>query len=160
MPSRIEDSPIGPLRLVSNGDALRELWLPDEFPAESEPDDPVLREAARQLQAYFEGRLHEFDLPLQPQGTEFQRSVWRALLEIPYGRTMSYGQIAALIGKPDKARAVGAANGSNPIAIIIPCHRVIGSTGDLVGYGGGLNRKRWLLELESGAATLPLFHAG
>ena len=118
------------------------------------------RAAAQQLAAYFNGSLHDFDLPLAPRGTSFQQRVWRALLDIPYGRTASYGEIASVIGAPGKARAVGAANGQNPIAIIIPCHRVIGSHGELVGYGGGLDRKRWLLELESGAATLPLFHAG
>jgi methylated-DNA-[protein]-cysteine S-methyltransferase len=157
----IEPSPIGPLKLVSNGDALVELWLPGSFEDDgADSPDPVVREAARQLADYFEGRLQRFDLPLAPQGTAFQQRVWRALLDIPYGRTASYGEIAAVIDAPGKARAVGAANGQNPIAIIIPCHRVIGSHGELVGYGGGLDRKRWLLELESGAATLPLFHVG
>ena len=120
--------------------------------------DLVLEEATRQLRAYFDGKLAGFDLPLAPRGTPFQQRVWKALLDIPYGRTASYGEIAAVINEPGKARAVGAANGQNPIAIIIPCHRVIGSHGELVGYGGGLDTKRWLLELESGVATLPLFH--
>ncbi len=156
---KIESSPIGQLRLVSNGDALVELWLPDSFPDDRESTgDAVLEEATRQLRAYFDGKLTGFDLPLAPHGTPFQERVWKALLDIPYGRTASYGEIAAVINEPGKARAVGAANGQNPIAIIIPCHRVIGSHGELVGYGGGLNTKRWLLELESGVATLPLFH--
>ena len=159
--AKIQPSPIGPLRLVSNGDALTELWLPGSFGHEphGEPDW-ILDAASKQLRAYFDGTLREFDLPLAPHGTAFQLRVWNTLLRIPYGRTMSYGQIAALIAAPGKARAVGAANGSNPIAIIIPCHRVIGSHGELVGYGGGLATKRRLLELESGVATLPLFHAG
>jgi methylated-DNA-[protein]-cysteine S-methyltransferase len=160
--TKIEPSPIGALRLISNGDALTELWLPGSF-ADAEAvgaTDPILIEAASQLRAYFDGQLRRFELPLAPHGTPFQQRVWQALLDIPYGRTCSYGEIAAMINAPGKARAVGAANGSNPIAIIIPCHRVIGTHGDLVGYGGGLDTKRWLLELESGVATLPLFHAG
>ena len=159
--TKIQPSPIGPLRLVSNGDALTELWLPGSFPTERNGEtDRVLRDAGEQLSAYFEGRLRVFDLPLAPRGTSFQLRVWNALLRIPYGRTMSYAEIAAFIDAPGKARAVGAANGNNPIAIIIPCHRVIGSHGELVGYGGGLDTKRYLLELESGVATLPLFRAG
>ncbi len=158
--TRIEPSPIGPLKLVSNGEALIELWLPGDFQDSGCEDHPLLREAASQLRAYFDGQLQRFDLPLAPHGTRFQQRVWKALLDIPYGRTASYGEIAAIIQEPGKARAVGAANGSNPIAIVIPCHRVIGAHGELVGYGGGLERKRWLLELESGAATLPLFQTG
>jgi methylated-DNA-[protein]-cysteine S-methyltransferase len=161
--SKIEPSPIGPLRLVGDGSALTALWLPGSWKAhEVDQDgasDAVLKEAAQQLQAYFAGTLQRFELPLAPHGTPFQQRVWQALLRIPYGRTSSYREIADVIDEPGKARAVGAANGQNPIAIIIPCHRVIGSHGELVGYGGGLERKRWLLELESGAATLPLFQA-
>jgi methylated-DNA-[protein]-cysteine S-methyltransferase len=159
--TKIEPSPIGPLRLVSDGDALVELWLPGTFTHQSPSGaDPVLEEAATQLRAYFSGQLRDFDLPLAPHGTPFQQRVWRALRQIPYGRTCSYSEIAALIDEPGKARAVGVANGRNPIAIIIPCHRVIGADGDLVGYGGGLTTKRWLLELESGVATIPLFQSG
>jgi methylated-DNA-[protein]-cysteine S-methyltransferase len=159
--TKIEPTPIGALRLVSSGDALVELSLPGTFINRSQSGaDPVLEEAAAQLRAYFSGQLRDFDLPLAPHGTPFQQRVWRALRQIPYGRTCSYSEIAALIDEPGKARAVGVANGRNPIAIIIPCHRVIGADGDLVGYGGGLKTKRWLLELESGVATLPLFQSG
>jgi methylated-DNA-[protein]-cysteine S-methyltransferase len=98
----------------------------------------------------------EFDLPLDMRGTDFQRNVWEALLTIPYGETRSYGEIAKQIGRPDRARAVGAANGSNPVSIIVPCHRVIGSDGSLTGYGGGLPRKRWLLDHEAGVGSLNL----
>jgi len=112
-----------------------------------------------QLEAYFTGELTEFDLPLAPRGSEFQLSVWNALLEIPYGETASYGEIAKNVGRPDAVRAVGATNGRNPIAVIIPCHRVIGSDGSLVGYGGGLDRKRLLLELEAEHAAPRLWSA-
>jgi methylated-DNA-[protein]-cysteine S-methyltransferase len=101
-----------------------------------------------QLKAYFAGKLREFDLPLAPQGTDFQQRVWLALLRIPYGATASYGDIARAVGEPGASRAVGAANGQNPVAIIIPCHRVIGANGTLTGYGGGLPNKKFLLELE------------
>jgi methylated-DNA-[protein]-cysteine S-methyltransferase len=101
-----------------------------------------------QLREYFEGRRRSFTVPLAPQGTPFQLAVWNALLEVPYGDTVSYGQIAERIGKPSAVRAVGAANGANPIPVIIPCHRVIGSNGSLTGYGGGIERKQWLLALE------------
>jgi methylated-DNA-[protein]-cysteine S-methyltransferase len=116
---------------------------------------PVVTEAARQLRAYFAGQLRRFDLPLDMQGTPFQLRVWRELERIPYGETRSYRQIAAAIGSPRAVRAVGAANGANPIPIVVPCHRVIGAGGRLVGYGGGLALKRRLLELE-GARALPL----
>jgi methylated-DNA-[protein]-cysteine S-methyltransferase len=114
-----------------------------------EDSHPILEEAARQLRAYFAGRLWQFDVPLDPQGTDFQLRVWRALLGIPYGETRSYAKVATAIGAPKAVRAVGAANGANPIAIIVPCHRVIGSGGQLTGYGGGLPLKRMLLELEA-----------
>lgn len=109
------------------------------------------REAHRQLAEYFDGERTAFDLPLAPAGTPFQSQVWKALLEIPFGRTESYGELAARIGRPGSARAVGSANGRNPISIVIPCHRVIGSSGELTGYGGGLPRKRWLLSHEGAA---------
>jgi methylated-DNA-[protein]-cysteine S-methyltransferase len=117
-------------------------------------DHPVVRETLRQLAAYFAGELKEFDLPLDPKGTEFQRAVWDRLLQIPYGETRTYSDIARAIGKPLAVRAVGAANGSNPIAIIVPCHRVIGKSGKLVGFGGGLPMKRMLLDLETEHAHL------
>lgn len=109
----------------------------------------LLEAAKRELLEYLEGRRREFDLPLKPEGTEFQKRVWKALLTIPYGETRSYGQIAAQIGNPKACRAVGMANHKNPLPIVIPCHRVIGSGGSLVGYGGGLDRKVWLLKLEN-----------
>jgi len=119
----------------------------------------VLREAERQLRAYFEGALREFELPLDMQGTDFQKRVWTQLRTIPYGETRSYGQIAAAIGAAAAVRAVGAANGANPIAIVVPCHRVIGTSGKLVGYGGGLALKKRLLELEGGIPlNLSLVH--
>ena len=108
----------------------------------------VLAEAADQLAAYFAGRLRRFDLPLAPEGTPFQREVWDLLREIPYGVTWTYGQAAGRLGRPKSSRAVGAANGANPIPIVLPCHRVIGADGGLTGYGGGVDRKRALLELE------------
>ncbi len=116
---------------------------------------PINVEAVRQLRAYFAGELREFDLPLDLQGTDFQLRVWRQLERIPYGETRSYSQIAAAIGAPQAVRAVGAANGANPIPIVVPCHRVIGASGKLVGYGGGLPLKKRLLALE-GALALPL----
>ena len=114
--------------------------------------DPLLLDAAAQLRAYFAGDLREFDIPLAPRGTEFQRRVWTAVSTIPYGATTSYSEIAAAVGRPSACRAVGAANGRNPLPVIVPCHRVIGAAGALTGYGGGLERKRTLLDLESAAS--------
>jgi methylated-DNA-[protein]-cysteine S-methyltransferase len=147
-------SPVGPLMLAGEEGGLRlvhfatgrrpkvpeRMWTEDKAP---------FKEAIRQLESYFEGKLKEFDLPLVLDGTEFQLLVWNNLRKIPYGETVSYGQLARRIGSPDAARAVGLANGSNPIPIIIPCHRVIGSNGDLTGFGGGLPVKKKLLALES-----------
>jgi methylated-DNA-[protein]-cysteine S-methyltransferase len=113
-------------------------------------------QAIEQLDQYFAGERTEFDLELDMRGTQFQNDVWNALLTIPYGETRSYGEIARQIGRPDRARAVGAANGCNPVSIIVPCHRVIGSDGSLTGYGGGLPRKRFLLDLEAGVGSLNL----
>jgi methylated-DNA-[protein]-cysteine S-methyltransferase len=127
---------------------------PFEIPAGARPDAAALREAEEQLAAYFDGELTEFDLPLAPQGTPFQLRVWDALTRIPYGATTTYGAVAEAVGRPDAVRAVGACNGQNPIAVIVPCHRVIGANGKLVGYGGGLDNKRRLLELESGVLSL------
>jgi methylated-DNA-[protein]-cysteine S-methyltransferase len=145
------ESSVGILRLFSRGDALVALSLPDrDAPPEGiEKLTPVLRETRAQLAAYFAGDDLRFDLPLAPEGTPFQRKVWDALLEIPAGATATYGEIAARIGKPHAARAVGMANHDNPIAIIIPCHRVIGANKKLTGYGGGLPMKAWLLSHES-----------
>ena len=155
-------SPVGPLRLTGDGNALTGLYLsphqygPTEFPEHSRGSDPALTEAARQLTAYFDGMLQEFVLPLAPMGTPFQRRVWEALCQIPYGATISYLDLARRVANEKAVRAVGGANGRNPISIIIPCHRVIGADGSLVGYGGGLDRKRWLLQLEGAALRLEL----
>ncbi len=113
-----------------------------------EEDSPILKKAEDQLERYFKGSLTAFDLPMEFHGTPFQKTVWQGLLEIPYGQTVNYGWLAGKIGKPEASRAVGKANGSNPISIIVPCHRVIGKDGSLVGYGGKLWRKKWLLEHE------------
>lgn len=146
------DSSLGTLGLQADPDFLYAIHFdpPEEDaqgPVGSPP--PLVAEAMQQLGAYFAGKLRVFDLPLRPQGTDFQRKVWQALLEIPYGKTISYLGISENIGDPKSTRAVGAANGRNPIPIVIPCHRVIGSDGSLTGYGGGIWRKQWLLEHES-----------
>jgi methylated-DNA-[protein]-cysteine S-methyltransferase len=159
------DSPVGPLEVVSDGESITHVLFVDDDVAmlptamtSSTPKDVVLAEAQRQLTAYFAGELNEFDLPLAPVGTPFQRRVWHELEQIPYGETASYGEIAVRLGLPPGAsRAVGTANGSNPIAIVVPCHRVIGANGTLTGYAGGLHRKRYLLDLESQASQPQLF---
>ncbi|MBA3260890.1 MAG: methylated-DNA--[protein]-cysteine S-methyltransferase [Thermoleophilaceae bacterium] len=144
------DSPLGELRLVGDGRALTHLQMsPGPEPQGGRHDPDAFGDVEAQLHAYFAGELTEFDVPLAPSGTGFQLRVWATLLEIPYGETASYGAIAAAVGRPDAVRAVGATNGRNPIAVIVPCHRVIGADGTLVGYGGGLPRKRLLLELEA-----------
>ena len=157
MPQTVVDSPIGPLGLVASDFALQSVMFHGGR-LKADGVSPVLDEAGRQLDAYFAGELREFDLPLDPRGTPLELAVWRALREIPYGQTASYGEQAARIDPslfdPDvepwqRARVVGAANGRNPIAVVIPCHRVIGADGSLTGYGGGLDRKRALLDLES-----------
>jgi methylated-DNA-[protein]-cysteine S-methyltransferase len=132
---------------------------PNDVPAGGRRDPAALADVTAQLDSYFAGELTEFDVPLAPRGSEFQLRVWNALLEIPYGETASYGEIADAVGRPDAVRAVGATNGRNPIAVIIPCHRVIGADGSLVGYGGGLDRKRLLLELEAEHAAPRLWPA-
>ena len=149
------DTPIGPLRLVAEAGRLAELELPPPRgerppPPTDEADRRLLDEASAQLETYFAGERKQFDLPLAMAGTPFQQRVWRELCEIPYGETISYGELARRVGKPGSARAVGLANGRNPVAIIVPCHRVIGSNGKLTGYGGGLDRKAWLLDHEAG----------
>ena len=149
-------SPIGPLTLLSDGQGLTGLYMDTGGEASAGQlareggDSPVLREARAQLDAYFTGRLTVFELPLQLEGTEFQRRVWAALCGIPYGETVSYRELAGRIGQPKAVRAVGLANGRNPVSIVVPCHRVIGADGTLTGYGGGLPRKRWLLDHERG----------
>jgi methylated-DNA-[protein]-cysteine S-methyltransferase len=146
-------SPIGVLTLTSNGNALTHLLITRE----NEPDgeevppeaDHVLAAAREQLDAYFDMRLTCFDLPLEPRGTDFQRRVWDSLRAIPFGETISYAELARRIDNPKAVRAVGAANGRNPLMIIVPCHRVIGADGSLTGFGGGIDRKRWLLDHEA-----------
>lgn len=164
------DSPVGRLLLAGDASGLRLI----SFPAGSRArrpapgwrrEDGAFDEAKRQLRAYFDGALTRFDLRLAPAGTPFQLAVWRALRDIPYGETRSYGELARAIGRPTASRAVGAANGANPLPIVVPCHRVIGSSGRLTGFGGGLETKAALLALErkgppetaSDAAGLPLF---
>ena len=146
-------SPIGNLLLISDGVALRGLWMQGgQRPLPPDPawkhDDGPFTDVIAQLAQYFAGGRWAFDLPLVLDGTAFQRRVWAALQDIPYGTTISYGQLATGIGQPTASRAVGLANGRNPIAVIVPCHRVIGADGSLTGYGGGLERKRLLLGLE------------
>jgi methylated-DNA-[protein]-cysteine S-methyltransferase len=147
------ESPVGTLLLAGDGSGLRQIV----FPAGGRPapadkawtnESSALSEPVRQLRAYFGGEIEEFDLSLAPEGTPFQQKVWHELCRIPYGETISYGELARRIGNPNASRAVGLANGSNPIPIIIPCHRVIGSNGKLTGYGGGLPIKEKLLALE------------
>jgi methylated-DNA-[protein]-cysteine S-methyltransferase len=149
----IIESPIGPLRLLAGDGGLRGLYMRDHVrePARTGRDreHPVLAAAIVQLREYFAGARRVFDLPLAPTGTEFQRRVWRALAQIEFGQTYSYAALARAIGQPSASRAVGAANGRNPISIIVPCHRVIGSDGSLTGYGGGPINKRWLLDHEA-----------
>jgi methylated-DNA-[protein]-cysteine S-methyltransferase len=150
--SRVIESPLGPLLLVGRDGVLTQLWMtpfpvPDDAPADAR-DAGVLDETARQLDAYFAGDLTAFDVPLELDGTTFQRRVWDELLRIPFGERISYGELARRVGRPGSARAVGLANGRNPVSIIVPCHRVVGSDGRLTGYGGGLDRKAWLLDHE------------
>ncbi|MGV0037543.1 methylated-DNA--[protein]-cysteine S-methyltransferase [Mycobacterium colombiense] len=158
---RTIDSPIGLLTLAGHGSVLTNLRMVDQTyePSRSDwsPNPRAFGEAVEQLGAYFAGELTDFDVELDLRGTEFQRRVWRALLTIPYGETRSYGEIAEQIAAPGAARAVGLANGHNPIAIVVPCHRVIGANGSLTGFGGGLGRKRTLLELEKQRENLTLF---
>ncbi len=152
--SAVVDSPIGPLGLIASDAGLRSVLFGDSK-IDAEGRSPVLSEAVRQLEAYFHGELQTFDLPLELHGTEFQRRCWLALGSIPYGQTVSYGEQARRLGLgSDAARAVGAANGRNPLPIVLPCHRVIGADGSLTGFGGGLHVKRFLLEHEG--ALLPL----
>ena len=148
------DSPIGPLLIAGDGEMVHGLYMQDGRKpfrprATWQRDDEAFADARAQLDEYFAGERREFDVPIALNGSDYQLRVWRALREIPYGETTSYGALAKKIGDPTGARAVGWANGSNRIAIIVPCHRVIGASGKLTGYGGGIDRKMWLLEHES-----------
>jgi methylated-DNA-[protein]-cysteine S-methyltransferase len=153
----VVDSPIGPLTIVAADGALVGLSMTEQRhapepgwfgePVDAEDSKP-LADTARQLRQYFDGERTEFDLPLAMEGTQFQQRVWAALLKIQFGETLSYGQLADRIGQPSASRAVGLANGRNPISIIVPCHRVVGSNGSLTGFGGGIERKRYLLSHE------------
>lgn len=153
------DSPIGELLLLGDGHALRGLYMqggrkPITIAPSWEPSTTHFADVQAQLRAYFAGQRVTFDVPLAMDGAPFERRVWRALQDIPYGETISYGELARRLGQPSAARAVGLANGRNPIAVIVPCHRVIGANGTLTGYGGGLERKRLLLDLERGQTSL------
>jgi methylated-DNA-[protein]-cysteine S-methyltransferase len=161
------DSPVGPLTLVARDGALVGLYMheqrhrpgPERFGVRDDDAEPFAL-AKHQLAEYFAGERTAFDLPLAPVGTPFQQRVWAALREIPYGATTSYGELAARIGSPGAARAVGLANGRNPIGIVVPCHRVVGSTGALTGYGGGIETKRRLLDAERGALAIEVTAGG
>lgn len=156
-------SPVGELTLVATDTALRRISWTEETGAHREKgigeivdrdDHPILVEAARQLAQYFDGSRKTFDLPLDPEGTEFQLAAWQALRDIPFGETRSYGQQASAIGKPSAVRAIGAANGRNPIPIVVPCHRVLGADGSLTGFAGGVETKAWLLNHEASRSGL------
>jgi methylated-DNA-[protein]-cysteine S-methyltransferase len=162
----VVDTPIGPLTLIASDRGLRAVMWPDEEFGRVQPDAPddapvsaaavaVLRAAGDQLAEYFDGDRTTFDVPLDPVGTDFQRTAWAALRTIPFGETISYGEQAARLGDRRKARAVGAANGRNPISIIVPCHRVVGSNGALTGFAGGLDTKAWLLDHERAILWTP-----
>jgi methylated-DNA-[protein]-cysteine S-methyltransferase len=150
------ESPVGPLRLIASDEGLRAVLWPDEDPArvridgpiDTDPTHPILGAAVDQLTEYFNGDRTEFDLPLDSAGTEFQSACWSALQEIPYGSTVSYGEQAGMIGRPTAVRAVGAANGRNPLSIVVPCHRVVAADGSLTGFAGGIDTKSWLLKHE------------
>lgn len=148
------DSPVGPLTITAEDGALTGLHMHRQrhfpaIPATAEHDDAALAPVVEQLRAYFAGELTAFELTLDLRGTPFQRRVWGALQEIPYGETISYGELARWVGNPNASRAVGTANGHNPVAIVVPCHRVIAADGGIGGYGGGLDRKTWLLQHEA-----------
>ncbi|MCI2423359.1 methylated-DNA--[protein]-cysteine S-methyltransferase [Saccharopolyspora sp. K220] len=156
----VVDSPVGPLTLVAVDGALVGLYMERQRhrpPRETfgEPGTAPFGPVIEQLAEYFAGQRDSFDVPMTLTGTPFQRTVWAALCEIPYGETVSYGELAEQIGRPTASRAVGLANGKNPISIIVPCHRVVGATGNLTGYGGGLDRKQHLLDFERSNATQP-----
>lgn len=149
--------PIGTLTLVASDAGLQAVWWPDDVRrpelGQEQPDHPVLVQARRELDEYFAGQRREFDVTLDPHGTPFQQAAWGVLRTIPYAATMTYAEQARQLGDPNKARAVGAANGRNPLSIVVPCHRVIGSSGALTGFAGGLDTKHWLLEFERAHAA-------
>ena len=159
---RYLDTPIGRLLLVRDASGLRVIHFvkaePYDVPADWQQRDDAFEDVTSQLAEYFSGVRRTFELTLAPEGTPFQQRVWNALLDIPYGETISYGELAARIGQRSASRAVGLANGSNPLPIVIPCHRVIGANGKLTGYGGGLSIKERLLALEGGLPARTLFH--
>ena len=153
-------SPVGDITLVADTDRLCAIYLPNQKPdrmkfpdLESKDSDPILKSAVKQLGSYFSGKREKFDVSLRPVGTDFQEQVWKALRSISYGKTVSYGDIAKKIGNPKAVRAVGSAIGKNPLSIMIPCHRVIGSNGNLTGFAGGLPTKEFLLKLETQAIS-------
>lgn len=153
MKHAVLDSPIGPLTLLADGEELVGVYMAEHRhrPVIDAPrDDTVLPAVREQLAAYFRRDLKDFDVPVRLAGSPFQQEVWAALRTIPYGESWSYAQLAAAVGRPRASRAVGLANGRNPVSVIVPCHRVVGSNGSLTGYGGGLERKRWLLDHEAG----------
>ena len=149
-------SPVGMLRITGSINGIRSVTFEDNV-QESNAHPPVLMECVRQLDEYFKGERFQFTLPLDAEGTEFQKRVWEQLAKIPYGETLSYLELSQRIGNPEAIRAVGHANGQNKLNILIPCHRVIGSNGALTGYGGGLWRKKWLLQHEAGKRIMGLF---
>ena len=154
------DSPLGPLKISCTEEAITGIYFAEQ-PSES-PEGPmpeVLHQCLSQLENYFAGSLEQFDLPLKPSGTDFQQKVWQALMKIPLGTTISYLELSKILGDPKAIRAVAAANGKNPIPIIIPCHRVIGSDGSLIGFAGGLARKEWLLRHEGALSQYHLFNS-
>lgn len=149
-------TPVGVAEFYGDADGLAAVSVLDEkIPIGTVPE--VLEDIVYQFKEYFEGNRKNFDIKLNPEGTDFQKKVWKALCEIPYGKTVSYLELSKKLGDPKAIRAVAAANGKNPLWIIVPCHRVIGSNGDLVGYAGGLHRKKWLLEHESPSQQMTLF---
>ncbi len=150
MSSSVVDSPLGSILIEETNNHISQVrFLDDDETPELFDEDHILqKESKQQLKAYFSSKLQKFDLPLLFNGTEFQNKVWKELMEIPFGKTVSYGELSKNLGDPNYVRAVGNANGKNPISIVVPCHRVIGSTGNLVGYAGGLGRKKWLLDFE------------
>jgi methylated-DNA-[protein]-cysteine S-methyltransferase len=158
--STVVDSPVGALTIVASDDGVRAILWPDDDPARvrlaettDDPSHPVVAATVDQLVEYFDGERTDFDVPLDPAGTEFQRAAWAALRSIPYGTTVSYGEQAERMGDRRKARAVGAANGRNPISIVVPCHRVVGANGALTGFAGGTDIKAWLLSHEQRIAA-------
>lgn len=157
--TRSIDSPIGPISLVGDGESLKGVYMTGHkgapMPDGAHRDDRAFSEAVRQLADWFGGRRTTFDLAVDVQGTHFQEKVWKALVEIPFGETVTYGQLAARVGRPGAARAIGHAVARNPIGIIVPCHRVVGAKGVLTGFAAGIDRKRWLLDHERAAVVIP-----